>query len=289
MLKTPTKYWSQADLEPEVNVLKSMLLGFIQELVDANLLKLATQDGSLRFQAVPRAEAEKVGRMTDEEKMIYSHIEAAGRDGIWQKIIKLKTNLHQHIFTKLLKLLEQKRFVKSIKDVKHPTRKIYMLYNLQPLVELTGGPWFTDSELDTEFVEGLLKIVWRFVVAKSRPQGGNPAQCSYAASYSDYPTLEDILKFIQRSKVTPVELSLNDVKSICDVLIYQDKIERVPSYVECYRATWQGILEAGGGVPEGENPMALGEGAFSVYDFYKEVEPSKSDGNVMYLDSWINS
>lgn len=35
----------------------------------------------------------------------------------------------------------------------HPTRKIYMLAHLEPSVELTGGPWYTDNELDTEFIK----------------------------------------------------------------------------------------------------------------------------------------
>lgn len=49
-----------------------------------------------------------------------------------------------------------------------PTRKIYMLAGIQPSVELTGGPWFTDNELDTELVEQLKKIVQKFLQQKVR-------------------------------------------------------------------------------------------------------------------------
>lgn len=28
-----------------------------------------------------------------------------------------------------------------------------MLAHLEPSVELTGGPWYTDNELDTEFIK----------------------------------------------------------------------------------------------------------------------------------------
>ena len=42
-----------------------------------------------------------------------------------------------------------------------------MLYNLQPSIDVTGGPWFTDSELDTEFIETLLEVCWRFIVGKT--------------------------------------------------------------------------------------------------------------------------
>jgi DNA-directed RNA polymerase III subunit RPC6 len=38
-----------------------------------------------------------------------------------------------------------------------------MLANLTPSVELTGGPWFTDNELDTEFVDLLKKCAYRYL------------------------------------------------------------------------------------------------------------------------------
>lgn len=34
-----------------------------------------------------------------------------------------------------------------------------MLAGTQPSVELTGGPWFTDNELDTELVDTLKMVV----------------------------------------------------------------------------------------------------------------------------------
>lgn len=49
-----------------------------------------------------------------------------------------------------------------------PTRKIYMLTGIAPSVELTGGPWFTDNELDVELVETLKKVVRKFLQQKVR-------------------------------------------------------------------------------------------------------------------------
>lgn len=66
-----------------------------------------------------------------------------------------------------------------------PTRKIYMLAGIQPSVELTGGPWFTDNELDTELVEQLKKIVHKRLqqlVGRRAPVSSQlpapPAACS---------------------------------------------------------------------------------------------------------------
>lgn len=47
-----------------------------------------------------------------------------------------------------------------------PTRKVYMLYELEPSVELTGGAWYTDQELDVEFIDQLSNQLYRFIVSK---------------------------------------------------------------------------------------------------------------------------
>lgn len=43
-----------------------------------------------------------------------------------------------------------------------------MLANLVPSVELTGGPWFTDNELDVEFVGALKRICHKIIQKEVR-------------------------------------------------------------------------------------------------------------------------
>lgn len=51
-------------------------------------------------------------------------------------------------------------------------RKIYMLDGVTPSVTLTGGPWYTDNELDIQFIrhltEACLKII-RTLVGSPAP------------------------------------------------------------------------------------------------------------------------
>ena len=43
--------------------------------------------------------------------------------------------------TKILKILEQRGLVKNVKSVQHANRKVYMLAELEPAREITGGAW----------------------------------------------------------------------------------------------------------------------------------------------------
>ncbi len=38
-----------------------------------------------------------------------------------------------------------------------------MMFNLEPSVEVTGGPWYTDNELDTEFIKMLKTACLQYI------------------------------------------------------------------------------------------------------------------------------
>lgn len=42
-----------------------------------------------------------------------------------------------------------------------------MLFHLEPSSSITGGPWYTDNELDTEFIKHLLSACLRFIREKA--------------------------------------------------------------------------------------------------------------------------
>ena len=51
-------------------------------------------------------------------------------------------------------------------NFEYPTRKIYMMSHLEPSVEITGGPWYSENELDTEFIKMLASACLRFIKDK---------------------------------------------------------------------------------------------------------------------------
>lgn len=249
MLEDASKAWSQNELEVMVDAEhRGLLLQYIQELLNQQSIKLMQSEGSLYYQAVSRDEADKIRGMSRDETIVYSYIQGAGREGIWTKTIRLKSNLHQSVVNRCLKSLETKRFIKSVKSVKFPTRKIVMLYHLQPSIDVTGGPWFTDTELDSEFIALLLRLIWQYVVQATFPDSEGhidpEQQKTHIPDFKNYPSLDDIHSFVSQSGISTVELGLDDIISLCDVLIYDDKLERTRSGL--YKATWTSMLQEKG-------------------------------------------
>lgn len=302
MMEAPSgTYFNQQQLEQFSS--KASLMGIIQELVAMKLVKLFREGEQLKFKAISVAEANKVASMSEDEAMIYSHIEASGREGIWTKTIKAKTNLHQHIVVRCLKSLENQRYIKSIKSVKHPTRKIYMLYNLQPSIDVTGGPWFTDSELDSEFIDSLLAFIWRLVASKTYPSAfsaptpnTNILQSTYPYNHTGYIDINDIMDVIVNSGIANVELGINDLRALCDVLVYDNKLELVINSIDKYKVTWQSVLDAGYGKQYLQNENMTPEIAsllstqtFSIFNNRSDNVIDEEEVDLVYFDAWVHS
>ncbi|KAF9975987.1 34-kDa subunit of RNA polymerase III (C) [Actinomortierella ambigua] len=198
-------------------------------LSNKKLINFFNVRGILVYKAVKKEEASKLGSLEGDEQLIYQHIKASGNEGIWTKHLKSKTNLHQNIIMRCLKTLEQKSLVKSIKSVKNPTRKLYMLMELTPSIEVTGGPWFTDQELDVDFVEQLTNQCYKFILMKSFPRDSSAI---FTTSHTTYPTAASVRRYIIEKRISQVDLTVEDITMLLDVLVYDGKIERFLSAVD---------------------------------------------------------
>lgn len=306
MCESPSsKMFSQDELKLLINETDLVkLLGLTQSLIDRKMMKLVKVGDDLRFQVISLLETKKLTSMTDDEQMVYTYIEALGREGIWTKTLKAKTNMHQHIVMRCLKLLELQRYIKLIKSVKHPTRKIYMLYNLQPSIDVTGGPWFTDSELDTEFIDSLLTVIWRFISLKTFPTAFQEPSANtniflsvYPAHHTGFANLDSIMDFIISHKITNIDLGTSDIRALCEVLIHDDKIELVQGAFDVYKATWQSVLEAGYGRQYRETSLLTplqksfaqdltDNHTFDLFDHYGVINDEIDNDDFAHLDAW---
>jgi DNA-directed RNA polymerase III subunit RPC6 len=108
-----------------------------------------------------------------------------------------------------------------------PTKKFYMLHEVEPSVELTGGAWYTDDELDVEFIDQLASQLHRYIASRSRPKSPTAILPS---AYAHYPTLSSVCAWLRSSQITTVELAPGDVQSLLDRLVYDGKVSKRLSF-----------------------------------------------------------
>ncbi|KZV75623.1 hypothetical protein PENSPDRAFT_748285 [Peniophora sp. CONT] len=222
--------------QKEVDVLApepASRINALNYLSSSGLLRPQQDASGLLWRAVTKQEFEIKQSLNDEENMVLNYIQASSTQGIWTKHIKSKTELHQTVVDRCLKSLTQKQLVKVVKSVKYPTRKIYMLANLEPSVELTGGPWYTDNELDLEFIQALTQSCLSFIRGRSfpkpRPDVPDTAQPLFAPNAARYPDAHTINVWIAKNNITPTELTDEHVEAILSVLVLDGEIERLPA------------------------------------------------------------
>ncbi|TFK27072.1 RNA polymerase III subunit Rpc34 [Coprinopsis marcescibilis] len=205
----------------------------INFLLAVGLLKtLKDAKGNLVFRAVSKGELIAVKDLSGEENLVLGHIKSSGNEGIWTKHLKAKTNLHQTVIDRCLKTLIQKQLIKRVPSVQHPTRKIYMLSSIEPSIALTGGPWYTDNELDTEFIQHLTDACYKFICDISFPKRREGAEGAlYPISNApEYPSAQQIRNSLRKARLTETDLSVEHVESLLNVLVLDGKIEALPSF-----------------------------------------------------------
>ncbi|GAA5987621.1 hypothetical protein JCM10908_007140 [Rhodotorula pacifica] len=199
---------------------------------------LRTPSGQTMFRFLGKEEAKAMSSMDAEEKLVLNHIRDAGNMGIWSRTLTTKTGLPRATIAKALKVLEGKKTIKTVKSVKTPTRKIYMLTGIAPSVELTGGPWFTDNELDVELVDTLKRVVRKFLQQKSQPpsvtvtdpSSSEPTKIKpiYPVTATPFlPTSEQVLEWISKSGAAIVDLAKEHVEDLLDLMVFDGDVEKV--------------------------------------------------------------
>lgn len=153
--------------------------------------------------------------LAEEERIIYQLISDSKGKGLWLRDIKTKSNIPQNVLTKILRNMENKKMVKSLKTIKS-NRKIYVLFTDSPAEELTGGVWFLEGAVDSEFIKHIYKVVAEFL-EKYRsdiiPQ--------------KLPDIMEIMQHIEITKASTVPISIDDLETLVKTMVYDGIVQEI--------------------------------------------------------------
>jgi DNA-directed RNA polymerase III subunit RPC6 len=189
------------------------LVPVINDLLAVNRMQLLTQGDVLFYRIVQEETAAKFEGLGPEQILVYQICERAGNKGIWTRDIKNAANIPQHTLTKTLKILEQRSLLKSVRSVTSKSKKLYMLFDTIPAKEITGGPWYTDQEFDSEFLEALCN----FIIQVVQSQG----MCD----------VDGINNQVRISGIAKVELAIDELELVLQTLVYDGRLEEVKTSI----------------------------------------------------------
>jgi DNA-directed RNA polymerase III subunit RPC6 len=163
--------------------------------------------GELYYQLVDADVAAQLQGLDGDAITVYQVIEKAGNMGIWTRDIKNQTKIQPTAMTRILKSLETRRLVKPIKSVMAKTKKLYILFNLEPSKELTGGIWYSDMEYDHEFITELRLVLLQHI--RKTPM-----------------TAAQLWEVIAQMKISKVSLEVGDVMQLLNTLEHDYLVEK---------------------------------------------------------------
>ena len=191
---------------------KEAIAQVLNKLLKARKVQVFNNKDGLCYMVTPKEHAEQFQDLGSEELLVYQNIKAAGNLGIWTRDLKQQSNLQQPQINKILKTLEGREIIKSVKSVQNKNRKVYMLFELEPSKEITGGAWYTDQEFDGELIAKLQAECFKFVQEEEERNGGETVSVGAVAEH------------IKNEGLSHVELSEKEVSSVLKTLVYSGKL-----------------------------------------------------------------
>ena len=153
--------------------------------------------------------------LTAEDRLLYQEIERAGNAGIKSKDLRVRSNLQQQQVAKVLRTLESRGLIRSVKSVAAKNQKLYMLAGLEPSVAVTGGAWYTD---DQEFDHALIQVLQqapRELTAPYPPPSPPPSSPPPPSPPPPSPPPQASLEYIARSAtLTATAQQVRDVATL---------------------------------------------------------------------------
>lgn len=290
------------------------LIGLLQELVDRHLMKLMTFDGEPCWKLRSREDAEKLRRLTADERLLYHLIDQAQAEGIWSKALRARTNLTAPALNKCLKSLESKDLVQAVMSVKFPNRKMYLLKHLKPSEDVAGGPWQADGDFDMALIDTVSRVVenqlqkstYRSVpsdynkydraaaIARKRAQVRGVADIEDISvpankakhvllSEPKYHTAESLRDLVEESKIIKDKtLAVPDMEQLLEMLVLEGRLEKVSGIY--YR-----LASKAADVDEGYNGFVDAPcGTCPVFDLCQDEGPITAR-TCVYFAEWLNT
>lgn len=161
-----------------------LLARVVQSLSDDKLfITMREASGQVLWKWRDKQEAHKYKQCTtDEQVMVYSLIDDSGGDGIWTQTLQKRLNMHDSVLKNAIKQLQAKGLIAPFKNVEHPNKKMYIKASIRPSDRATGGPWYTDQDLDEAFIEDLQRVVFDFIKRQSSYHSTHGGAAARAAS-----------------------------------------------------------------------------------------------------------
>lgn len=155
--------------------------------------------------------AKKFAGLDRDSLNVYQLLNDASHNGLTKIEIKSKSGLNPSTITTILNTLKKRNLVKSEKAV-NQKKNVWLLFELEASEAVKGNMFYNKGEFDLKLVEGIYDKVLRYIESEASKQG-------------EVSKKEIAISLRSRADFANEDLKDEDIQSILNILIYDDKIE----------------------------------------------------------------
>ena len=197
-------------LQTDLLLDQAVIVEAINTLIEQNrLISEKSKTGEHVFKLLTEKELLKLKDLTEEDQRVYEVILSAGNNGI--TLNELKANLHitSNLLQKIRKKLEKKLLVKNITVPNMKNKKVILAYDIEPSNELKGGFWCSNQQFNKSLIDSISNKITEYL---SKQENANR---------------KEILVYIKSTGLVNEDIKEEDIQSILNILIFDDKIDIV--------------------------------------------------------------
>ena len=192
-----------------IDVKNEEIVEKLSNLIESSRVYISEINGDVLFKYRTEREASKFRDLAPEEVHTYSLIVESGPNGMSTNEVKSKLGMNMTLLTKILKKLEKKSLIKSLKMVNMKNKKIWIGFDIEPSVEVTGGIWCSNQEFNKDLV----------TVIKQK--------CLEYLERTKIANRKDFIICIKSIGIIQSEVKEDDIQKIINLLVFDNKIEPI--------------------------------------------------------------
>ena len=210
LAKNSTEGLSDDELSRVINTTPEQKIEILNQLIEYGYIKAeVAKSGALVYLYQDPEVVKRFIGLEPEDKTVYQIVADSKNTGVVSNSIRGKTGLSPQIITKILKKLEKKGLIKSVKSINAKNRNIWILSELDPSEDITGGIWYRNNEFDKDLIDALYNKTYNYIASQ------------------EVVSKKEISVFLRSSGMMSSDIKDENIQSIVNIMIYDDKIEEI--------------------------------------------------------------
>lgn len=210
VLKKTPEGVTQGELISTIPLKETEIVACLNILIESNRISVIDGTEGMIFKYRSEKDALKFRELQKDDISVYEIIIQSGGNGISTGDLKAKMRIESSAFiNRILKRLEKKFLIKSLKVLNTKNKKVWIGYDIEPSQEITGGLWCSNQEIDSNLISVFSDKCFDYISSQNSI------------------SRKEILLYARCANILDREMKEDDIQKLLNILVFDGKIEAI--------------------------------------------------------------